>query len=210
MSERSDRLWRAWKDSRLTQSEAVERHGFNRNTLKSNLNGTISFSFAMAKRYARAFKVRAEWLYDGADPMREPPRPRPRPPIEVPVLSWVSAGRVSDIGSVEDVAEAEKVLVSDLPPGDYFETTVKGDSMDRLSPHGSRIIVNIGDRDLRSGRCYVFAHRGETTYKRYEREPVARLEPFSHNPTHKMIFLVDEDSDWNIVGRVVRSTIDLE
>ncbi len=41
------------------------------NTYKSNENGNAPFSFDAAKAYAKAFKVRAEWLYAGSGAMRE-------------------------------------------------------------------------------------------------------------------------------------------
>nr|WP_162987018.1 XRE family transcriptional regulator [Sphingomonas paeninsulae] len=126
----------------------------------------------------------------------------------MPVLSWVSAGHVHDIASVQDLEEVDHITVSSLPPGEYFATKVKGDSMDRVSPEDSTVIVNVKDRDLVSGLSYLFSLRGETTYKMYQGKPVARLEPYSTNPSNKTIFL-NGDKDWSVIGRVVRSFIDL-
>lgn len=126
--------------------------------------------------------------------------------LTVPVLAWVSAGAVSDIGSLSDAAD-HHMVIADLPPGDYFATHVRGDSMDRVSPEGSRIIVNIADKTLVPGGFYIFSLRGETTYKAFQRDPVLRLEPFSTNPANKTIFL--NGDGWFVVGRVVRSYIDL-
>ncbi len=66
MSDRADRL----RQARLAAgfegpSEAAERFGWSKNTYKSNENGNATYSFKKAKEYAAAFKVRAEWLYDG-------------------------------------------------------------------------------------------------------------------------------------------------
>ncbi len=127
---------------------------------------------------------------------------------EVPLLSWVSAGQVSEVGSMDELQAVDHITVSGLPPGDYFATKVKGDSMDRLSPDGSTVIVNVSDKDAMSGRAYLFSLRGETTYKFYQAAPVPRLEPFSTNPANKIIFL-QADRDWHVVGRVVRTFIDL-
>lgn len=127
--------------------------------------------------------------------------------LEVPVLSWVSAGRVSDVGSLEAASADETVAIADLPGGEYFITEVMGDSMDRVSPEGSRIIVNVSDRRLIPGKAYIFSLRGETTYKFYQRDPVQRLEPFSTNPANRTIYLAEDG--WSVVGRVFRSWIDL-
>lgn len=131
---------------------------------------------------------------------------QPREIREIPVISWVSAGSVSDVSMLSEVPD-NSMLIADLPPGDYFATDVRGDSMDRISPEGSRIIVNAADRRLIAGKAYVFSLRGETTYKFYQGVPVRRLEPYTTNPSNKTIFLSNDD--WSVIGRVVRSYIDL-
>lgn len=128
------------------------------------------------------------------------------PVLRVPLIAWVSAGAAHDVDAI-DSSSGELIGVADLPPGTYFATDVRGDSMDRVSPEGSRIIVNIDDVSLVSGRAYVFSIRGETTYKIFQRDPVLRLEPYSTNPAHRTIFL--QSRDWSVIGRVVRSYIDL-
>lgn len=132
---------------------------------------------------------------------------RPKLIRELPVLSWVSAGAVNEVGSLDAVSADEHIAISGLGPGDYFITRVVGDSMDRISPEGSHIIVNVSDQRLIQGKAYIFSLRGETTYKLYQGSPVRRLEPFSTNPANKTIFLMD--NGWSVVGRVVRSFIDL-
>ena len=206
MSDQHERLRRAFKERGLSQAECIQRFGWNRNTLKANLNGNGTYGFEAAKVYATAFRVRAEWLYDGAEPMRDPGATK-RPLTEVPVISWVSAGRLSDIGQLAEVDDGDRLVVGDLPSGDYFATDVRGDSMDRVSPEGSRIIVNAADRTPKPGGYYVFSVRGDTTFKRYQKKPVERLEPFSTNPANQIIFLGDDE--WSVIGRVVRSFIDL-
>lgn len=206
MQERHDRLRIAFKRTGLTQAQACERHGWNRNTLKSNLNGNAQFGFPAAKDYARAFGVRAEWLYDGMEPML-PTRTSKKEPTTIPLISWVAAGGMTDHHTIDPATELEHLTVSGLPPGDYFATRVKGDSMDRVSPDGATIIVNRNDRDLVRGKPYLFSHRGETTFKIYEPLPVPRLEPLSTNPMNKAIFLTHEE--WAVVGRVYRSILDL-
>ena len=209
MSERSDRLqraWREWNRGKLTIGATADQFGWNPNTFKSNLNGNMDFSFAAAKRYGAKLKVRPEWLYDGTEPMRQVAAPK-RGGQEVPLIAWVSAGRIADIGQL--TAADDTVLVGDLPDGEYFATNVVGDSMDRISPEGSTIIVRANEADPRPGRLYVFSLRGEATYKRFEADPVPRLEPVSTNPANKTIYLTN-DKNWTVVGRVVRSILDLD
>ena len=69
--ERHDRLRQARIAAGFERAtDAAERFGWNANTYKSNENGAAPFSFKKAKDYAKAFGVRAEWLYDAAGPMK--------------------------------------------------------------------------------------------------------------------------------------------
>lgn len=208
MSEQGDRLGKALHDAGIKMPEAAERWGWSYNTLKSNVNGNMPFSFKKARVYAGRLRVRPEWLYDGTPPMREPTKAERRTAIDVPIFGWVEAGKLSDATAIHDLPDLELVTTDGLGPGEWFATDVKGDSMDRVSPEGSRIFVNAADRLLVSGRFYLFSLRGETTFKRYYDEPVKRLEPYSTNPANRTIYPA-KDTDWLVVGRVLRSVIDL-
>lgn len=207
MSDRSERLNKAFREAGISQATAVERWAWSPNTLKSNLNGTIDFGMKGATKYGAALKVRPEWLYTGEEPMRAPKTLKRRHSHDIPVLAWVSAGGLADVPP-EEISGAETMQVGDLPEGKYIATTVRGDSMDRVSPEGSRIIVRLDDPDLQPGAMYLFSLRGEVTYKRYQKSPVKRLEPFSTNPANETIFL-QSDSDWSVIGRVYRTILDL-
>lgn len=200
----SDRLRRALKAANLKATDAARRYGWSYNTLKSNLNGNAGYSYETAKTYARALKVNADWLFTGNGSMYPEPEPA-RDAYKVPLISWVAAGAMCDPGVADETIG--EVTVGGLPMGDYFATEVRGDSMDRWSPHGSTVIVNCADKLVLPGRAYLFSLRGETTYKIYEREPVERLEPYSTNPNHRAIFL--NGDRWDVIGRVVRTYYDL-
>lgn len=206
MQERHDRLRQAWMASGLSQAQCVERFGWNRNTLKSNINGNSGFGWKMAQEYARAFGVRAEWLMEGTEPMR-PIRTAPDRPLVIPFISWVAAGDPAELPEAMSIEQDNMITATDLPPGNYFATTVRGDSMDRLSPDGSTIIVDTADKLLLRGRPYLFSRRGEATFKLWEPEPIQHLAPYSTNPSHKPIFLTG-DIEWNVIGRVRRSIYD--
>jgi SOS-response transcriptional repressor LexA len=126
---------------------------------------------------------------------------------EVPVVSWVSAGRLADASNQVPVNELPLLAFADLGRGDFFALRVEGDSMDRVSPEGSIIVVNRSDRELVSDRCYIFAVRGETTYKRWHADP-PYLAPFSTNAMHEPIF-IKKARDMEVVGRVRRTVLDL-
>ena len=206
MTERHDRLRIAFKRTGLTQKQACERWGWVASTFKGNLNGSASFRFERAKEYARAFGVRVEWLYEGEGPML-PVRTSKRQPVTMPMISWVAAGQLADTRMIDPDPDQESVTISGLPGGEYFATDVRGDSMDRISPEGSLLVVNIADRELVRGKPYLFSHDGKTTFKLWEPTPVPRLEPYSTNPSHKPIFLTTEN--WSVIGRVYRTILNL-
>lgn len=208
MSDQAERLSQAIKESGLSKKALATMYGWSYDTLKSNANGNMAFSFNKALVYAHRLKVRAEWLYKGTPPMREASRSSRPLATEVPVIGWVQAGQLNDITALQEIPDPEVAVTDGLGPGEWFATNVVGDSMDRVSPEGSRIFVNASEKEPVNGGFYLFSLRGETTYKRFYNEPVARLEPFSTNPVNKTIFM-KRTEDWSVIGRVYRSVFDL-
>lgn len=209
VSERSDRLRRAFQESRYAAEgksarAAAKLFGWSENSFKANLNGNSPFGYEQAKRYAEKFRVSAQWLYDGTGPMRELARPA-RQPMEIPVCDWKDAAHVDDVAKIE--GELQTLVAGNLPAGVYFATSILGDAADRVAPEGAYIVINAADRNPRDGKFYLWAHRGEPMMMRYRSRPVRRLEPFSTNPRHEPVFIGERG--WRCVGRVVRSVIDL-
>ncbi len=160
-------------------------------------------------RLAVVLQCDVRYLIDEIDtPVEEGATLRRSGIVSVPIISWVSAGRLIETGCQIEMKDAPTLALDDLEPGSYFATTVVGDSMDRVSPEGSRVIVNTDERDPLPGRRYIFSHRGKTTYKRFENHPIVRLEPESTNPAHDTIYPDDTD-DWTVIGRVRRTILDL-
>lgn len=128
---------------------------------------------------------------------------------QIPLLDSVPAGKLAAPMSQILVDQAPLLAFSDLGRGEYIALTVRGDSMDRISPDGSIIIINKADRTLVSGRPYVFCYRGEVTYKLWRHEP-PRLQPWSTNPIHEARYVKSKaDAEKLVVGRVIRTVLDL-
>jgi SOS-response transcriptional repressor LexA len=120
---------------------------------------------------------------------------------EIPRVSWVAASQFEEIQDVAQLHEADHITVGDLPRGEYIALQVKGDSMDRVAPDGSTIVVRLNDRELQPRSFYVFRHDGAATFKRFMQDP-PRLEPFSTNVAHEALAV---RPDTEVVGRVVRA-----
>jgi len=138
---------------------------------------------------------------------------KPREPItEIPLIDYVTAGKLRSPMSQLDPSEWPLFAFADLGPGEWFALRVEdkgdGDSMDRISPPRSVIAVNRDDRELIDGKCYIFSIAGETTYKMWQDGDPAYLAPYSTNPIHKPIF-VKRRRDFEVIGRVKRTVLDL-
>ena len=128
-----------------------------------------------------------------------------KPVSDVPILSWVSAGMMARDDVQQDVIG--KIRMSDLDPrGEWVALRVEGDSMDRISPPGSLILVDLTDKALVPNACYIITDGdSRATYKRFRSNP-PRFEPVSTNPSHEPIF---PDGEPAVIGRVRRSLIDM-
>lgn len=201
--ERAERLKQARQSAGLKGPKGVaDKFGFNENVYKAHETGRNGFSSAQAEDYAHAFGVSKKWLYLN---IGAPEDNDEEMTIHViPVLSMVSAGLLSR----EDVADEAigTLRISDLPPGDWIALRVLGDSMDRISPPESVILVDRRDKRLVPNALYVIAdEEGNSTYKRYRPGPPPRFEPVSTNTSLEPIF---PHQDPVIVGRVRRTILD--
>jgi SOS-response transcriptional repressor LexA len=197
--------WARKKHGRYdTPTDAARAFGWTVSTYLGHENADRTPSRAAAKRYAKAYGVRWEWLLEAEG---APTPSSNREIVSVPLLSWVSAGQLTDATSQIQVEDVPLLAFADLGRGEFFALQVQGDSMDRISPDGSTIVVNRADRELVTGRCYVFSVRGATTYKRWNAEP-PYLAPYSTNPTHQPVF-IRRLRDMEVVGRVRRTMLNL-
>lgn len=165
-------------------------------------NGTLGFS-RHAARLARFFGVELEWLLTGHGVMKSPDRGAA---LDVPLVSWVSAGPLGLADAVEQYADATRVVGPALDAGgDWIALEVDGDSMNKISPPGSIIFVNRKDRRLVPNACYVIADEtGAATYKRWRAD--TGWGPVSTNEAHRPLTL-QPGAEPTIIGRVRLSLI---
>jgi SOS-response transcriptional repressor LexA len=128
----------------------------------------------------------------------------------VPLLDSVSAGKHKTPATPIPEDEIMWLSFSDLGRGDYFALQLENDadSMDRISPPNSVIVIDKADRELRNGKYYVFSIDGETTYKMWQDGEPPYLAPYSTNPAHRPIF-IKRRRGFDVIGRVKRTVLDL-
>lgn len=128
----------------------------------------------------------------------------PPPVTSVPLVSTISAGALMRDDLADEVLST--ISIGELSAGDWVAMRVSGDSMDRISPPDSIIVINRKDKRLIANACYVIADPdGNATYKRYRPDPM-RFEPVSTNDTHEPIY---PDREPTIIGRVKRTMLDM-
>lgn len=199
MTEPKDRLRQARQAAGYpTPSDAARAipRLINKHSIISHENGNREISRQYAEKYAEAFRIDPGWLLFGTTPGG----------LDVPLLSMVGAGNLRHQPAVSQHDVIGHIKAGDLPKGDWIALQVDGNSMDRIAPPGSIILVDRSDTVLRDGKYYVFSLRnGEATFKRWMRDP-PRLQPYSTDPD-QMSIPVDME-DLFVFGRVRRVIID--
>jgi len=212
-SELVQRVEQRLRELGLGSVEAAQRvPGLERNYIRDLIEGKKrSFSQAKLPQVARALDWTVQDLLgDNATPAKADPKVKRI--TEVPLLGTVTAGAPKSPFSQIPVEDVPLLAFADLGRGEWFALKVEdrgdGDSMDRVSPPGSIIIVNRADRELRNGKCYIFSIKGETTYKMWKAGDPGYLSPYSTNPIHQPI-IVKRKKDFEVIGRVKRTLLDL-
>lgn len=178
---------------------------WNENNYKAHESGRNGFKLVDARKYARAFKVSVQWLYLGLGQPDDDDR-EPAPVRDIPLISWVSAGALTDQMPVEFIENYPTIAIADLPDGDWYALRVTGNSMNKISPHDSIVIFNLRDKRLAPGASYILADEtGDATYKRYQPNEEPPFQPFSFDEVAPPVF----QGAVNVIGRVRRTIIEM-
>ncbi len=211
INELRQRVVRRLRELELGAIEAAEPiRGLERNYIRDLVEGKKeSFNQSKLPLVAEALS----WTV--SDLLGEKPGDRPKergsPKItRLPLLDIVSAGKLKNPSSQIPVEDVPLLAFADLGRGDFFALKVEkdADSMDRVSPEGSIIVVNRAEKTLVNGKFYVFSIKGEITYKMWQGGENPHLAPYSTNPANKPIFF-KRKSDLEVIGRVKRTVLDL-
>lgn len=185
--------------------ESRLRTGFDRSKVYKILDGQ--------RRLSAVELLAVEEVTDYPVPasLRPPEKDKFAPKVQsIPLLDTISAGKLKTPSTQIPVEDVPLLAFADLGRGDFFALKLEddADSMDRISPPNSILVVNKADRELRHGRCYIFSIDWETTYKMWQDGDPAYLAPFSTNPIHKPVFIKRKRA-FDVIGRVKRTVLDL-
>lgn len=201
-------LARIRKERRLSQPELSKLAGISQQLI-SRLERGVDLTTKKLPELAKALGVAPQDLDEAYrnDPDAQDDEAKVS---RIPLLDRVTAGKLKTPASQIPIEDVPLLAFADLGRGDWFALRLEddADSMDRVSPPGSTIIVDRADRTLRTGRYYVFSIDGETTYKMWQEGDPGYLAPYSTNPSHKPVF-VKRRRDFEVIGRVKRTVLDL-
>lgn len=148
-------------------ADAISRFGFVRPTYFANEADRASFSYNTAKKYARAFGVNAQWLYDGTGLKKGMQVVKAIPRINgLPIRYRVQAGIWEEVFenhsySLADYGTAPFYPMDGIPLDDQWAEEIIGDSVNRKYPDGTIIHVrkfHSMSEELPVGKFVVIQH----------------------------------------------------
>ena len=181
----------AWFKARMRRQKVNQDHiaavfHVDRSVVSRILNGHQELALSQILPLAQILDVSEFEVLDRADMWRGVRTPRSI--RAAAVVSEVEAGQFFE-QPTEPPRSARSVIVN-YPHETIFAMFVRGDSMNRIAPDGSVVVVDYTLRDLKDGDLAVFRNeQGDATFKRYRaRGAEAWLQPDSDNPRHVPIF----------------------
>jgi SOS-response transcriptional repressor LexA len=181
----------------LNQEEFAKKIGSTKRAVGSWEQGTRSPSSTQRKRICGVFNMSEAELF-GA-----PPAVTQTDIQKVPLISWVRAGKFTEIEDGFPVGIGDEYIYTDVKGKNIFALTVNNDSMVPEFQEGDIIIVN-PEASVTSGDYVVIANRDNNTatfkqYKQYGKKVF--LHPL--NPKYPDIEL-DHDPKYQIIGKVMQ------
>lgn len=206
----------------LSQRGLAIKMGISNSTISKIESDERKPKFELLERYSRALHVDLTYLIAVSkghiiNPSVPPPeileeeQIRQEDMIEVdmtrkiPLVGTVKAGRpILAIDNIEDYIAVDRNRLSKNKV--YYALKIKGDSMNKLFPDGTTIVVEKTNEVENNQIAVVGINGDEATVKRvtFADDNIALI-PESYNPAHVTRVLNLPDSDVHILGRVVQA-----
>ena len=195
---------------KMTQKQLSQLTGYSQNTISNHENMNRSLDELDIKRYADAFGVSPQYLFEmvGAKSKNNTPIRNTKVSQRTlkPLRGIVAAGMPLEMFEVPEMVQVPEDVDTAFPNA-YF-LIVRGDSMNKIIVDGSYALIDPCE-ELNNGEIGVVRVNGtEATLKRfYKMGDYIMLKPESTNPEHKnQIYTNKEEIDSiSILGKLVWS-----
>lgn len=186
----------------MKQIDLVNLTGIGKSSISTYLTGEYEPKQRNIYKIAKALNVSEAWLMGLDVPMERVAQSiSVEEIIQIPVYGKISAGQPLEM--VENIIDYTYITAAEAKKGSFFALEVNGDSMDRIIPNGSRVVVR-KQEELENGEIGVIVVNGyDATIKRYERdENMVFLYPESNNPEHRVQKYNLKETPISILGKV--------
>lgn len=196
------------KRAGLTQQELADKLGVAQQTVWYYENGRREMKSSVLIAMSQALGCTVSELL-GIAPSDGIIKPRPVDTVRVPIVGRIAAGTPREaFAQSDEYQDTPRSLVEGR--GECFWLTVAGNSMNRLFPDGSLVLVDEG-LEVRDGDVgAVFVNGYDATLKRvFFSQDGIRLHPESYDPEYRDMFIRRDDPDapeFRAIGRVVSYT----
>lgn len=199
-----ERLKIAREKSNKTLEMAGNKVGVHKSTvLRWEKGETEKIKIPILDTLAQFYNVNPTWLMGYDVPMERKISSEfiGEEVVQIPVYGKISAGQPLEM--IENIIDYTFITAEQARKGSYFALEVNGDSMDKIIPNGSRVVVR-KQEELENGEIGVIVVNGnDATVKRYERdEDNVYLYPESNNPEHRVQRYCLRETPVSILGKV--------
>lgn len=219
-----ERVKLARESAGLTQSELCRRIAMKQPSL-SELERGMSKTTSHVLEIAKACGVNPYWLQTGAGDMRRTGLIQSVMPIDenieelpsevsIPMYREVAlsagAGLTEVIEDTNNVVRIQrsKLTGRGLDLSCLAACKVSGDSMEKIMPHGTEVVIDTSARIVEDGKIYAFSLNGMLRVKYLYRQQDGSIRVESENKSYPVeIISLSVDSDFHIIGRVVLYTV---
>ena len=188
----------------MKQIDLVNLTGIGKSSISTYLTGEYEPKQRNIYKIAKALNVSEAWLMGLDVPMERAQNIQNigDEVIQIPVYGKISAGLPIEM-QTDSIIDHIYIEKSETKRGKFFALEVVGDSMDKIIPNGSRVVVR-QQEELENGEIGVIAINGyEATVNRYERDnDNVYLYPESNNPEHRVQRYSLKETPVSILGKV--------
>lgn len=206
----ADRIDKRMKELKIKQVDLINKKVASKGTISLWLSGGSVPSGERLVKLSNELKVDAAWILTGQGGMNDRfdnnvDLNHVATVIYAPVISWVQAGDFTDMGSISNLAECEKLPLVPGAGKRSFYLEVKGLSNAPYFEEGEKICIDPDYQleDIQTGEMIVVKCNDTATFKALISESNGYfLKPLNPNWTEQVIPL---NEDCMLVGKYVGS-----